>query len=135
MKTNNYLKITGILMIIGGALGIIVSIVALLGVAALAALGANSALLTVSSIVSIVGSVFELIAGIQGVKGAKDPAKGAKCVAWGIVIIVLEVLSQVLSVVAGGEFGVVSMIIGLVLPILYTIGAFKAKKELTAAAA
>ena len=130
MKGSNFLKVTGILMIIGGALSIILSIIAVLGVAALALLGASSGLLYVSAILAILSAVVQLIAGIKGAKNAKDPVKGSKCLAWGIVVIALSVVGQILSVAGGGGFDVVSLLVGLVVPVLYIIGAIQLKGEI-----
>lgn len=134
MKENKFLKITGILMIIGGALGILISIIGIASTPLVEAMGVDSGLLMVASIISIIGSIVELIAGIKGVKGAKDPAKGAKCVGWGITAIVIAIASEIITAVSGGDFSTSNLVIGLVIPVLYTIGAFKAKKAATAPA-
>ena len=127
---NGFLKVTGILMIIGGALGIVLGIIAIVGVAALALLGGNSGLLTISAILAIVSAIVQLIAGIKGVKGSNDAALGAKCFPWGIIVIVLTIIGQVLGLIGGSGFNVINWIVGLVIPVLYLIGAIKAKKEL-----
>ena len=80
MKANNFLKVTGILMIIGGAIGIIIGIIAVLGLGALAAMagagaGGIGALLVVSVILVLISPIIQLIAGILGVKNAAKPEK------------------------------------------------------------
>ena len=126
MKGSNFLKVTGILMIIGGALSIILCIIAIAGVALLlAALGseASPGLLYASLILALVGSVAELIAGIIGVKNCKNADKAQSCIIWGAIVVGLTVLSSIFGVVGGDKFDVVSLIIGLVITALY-ISAF-----------
>lgn len=131
MKGSNFLKVTGILMIIGGALSIILCIIAIAGVALLlAALGseASPGLLYASLILALVGSVAELIAGIIGVKNCKNADKAQSCIIWGAIVVGLTVLSSIFGVVGGDKFDVVSLIIGLVIPALYIWGAVLNKK-------
>ncbi len=135
-KSNGFLKVTGILMIIGGGLGLILGIIAVLGVGLLAAaLGAEAALglLTFAAILALVGSVVSLVAGIIGVANAAKPEKATVCIVFGILAAVLSVLGNVLTVAGGGNFSAMSLIIGLVLPVLYLIGAFQNKKRVVAA--
>ncbi|MBQ8975615.1 MAG: hypothetical protein IJ072_07855 [Oscillospiraceae bacterium] len=129
-KGSGFLKVCGILMIIGGALGIILSLTALAGVAALSALAETSGgMLTVACIVSLVSAVLELVAGIVGVANCKKPEKATACMVWGIIVAVLCVVGQIISVAAGGTFNVLSCIVGLVLPVLFIIGAALNKKS------
>ena len=83
MKGKGLLKVVGILMIIGGALSIIMSIIAIAGVGALTYLAdgdlssaqLNPTIIYTSCVVMILGSVAELIAGIIGVKNCTKPEK------------------------------------------------------------
>jgi len=133
-KGNTLLKVAGILMIIGGSIGLIVGIIAVLGVgilvAALNALGesANQGLLMFGAVLILLGAVIQFVAGIVGVKNAKKPEKAMVCIVFGILTVVVSLLSNVLTVVGGGDFSIVSLGIGLVLPALYLIGAFQNKK-------
>ncbi|NLX95845.1 MAG: hypothetical protein GXY83_06690 [Rhodopirellula sp.] len=127
-KSNGFLKVTGILMIIGGGLGIILGIIAVLGTSALvAAFGAevNLGLLTFAAILSLIGAAVSLAAGIVGVANAAKPAKAMVCIVFGILTAVFSVLGNVLTAAAGGSFSVVNLILGLALPVLYLIGAFQ----------
>ena len=131
-KGTGFLKVTGILMIIGGAVSIILSIIAALGIAALAYISdgtVSSALLYASVILMIVSAVAELVAGIIGVANCKKPEKAGSCIVWGIIVAVLSVAGTVLNSVDGGSFSAFSLILGLVLPALYIIGAAFNKKE------
>lgn len=127
-KGAGFLKVTGILMIIGGALGIILSIVAILGIAALTYLSSGESsmgLLYASGALLLVSAVAQLTAGIIGVKNCRNPEKSGTCIGWGIAVAVLCVAGTVLNSVAGGEFSVMSLLSGLVLPVLYVIGAVR----------
>lgn len=130
-KGAGFLKVTGILMIIGGALSLILAIVAILGIAALVYVSdgeLSSALLYASGALVLISAVAELVAGIIGVKNCKKPEKAGTCIGWGVVVAVLCVAGTVLNVVGGGEFSVVSLLLGLALPVLYIIGAAKNKQ-------
>ena len=129
MKGSKFLKVTGILMIVFGALALILSIVAAIGLAALAALDLNTWQYTSAVILMLVGSIFELIAGIVGVKNCNKPEKAGTCMVWGIIVIALSVLSNVLTLVGNPDnFSIVNLLTGLVIPVLYLIGAVMNKK-------
>lgn len=131
-KGTGFLKVTGILMIIGGAISVIMGIIAAIGVAALAYISdgtVSSALLYASVVLMIVSAVAELIAGIIGVANCKKPEKAVSCIVWGIIVAVLSVAGTILNSVGGGSFSAFSLILGLVLPVLYIIGAALSKKE------
>lgn len=130
MKGQKMLKVTSILMIIGGAIAIIAGIIAILGISALAALAGGTegmGPLYASTILVIVASVIQLIAGIKGVGACNAPQKAASCVKWGIVIAVLTVISIVLGLVGGGEFSITNLVLNLLLPGLYVYGAIQVK--------
>lgn len=133
-KGTGFLKVTGILMIVGGGISIIMGIIAALSVAALAYIagGDSSALLYASVVLMLISAVAELVAGIIGVVNCKKPEKAGVCIAWGIIVAVLSVAGTILNSVGGGTFSVFSLILGLVLPVLYIIGAVFNKKEHTA---
>lgn len=129
MKGSKFLKVTGILMIVFGALALILSIVAAIGLAALVALELNTWQYTVAVILMLVGSIFEMIAGIVGVKNCNKPEKAGTCMVWGIIVIALSVLSNVLTLVGNPDnFSIVNLLTGLVIPVLYLIGAVMNKK-------
>lgn len=131
-KGTGFLKVTGILMIIGGAISVILGIIAALGVAALVYISdgtVSSALLYTSVILMIVSAVAELVAGIIGVTNCKKPEKAGSCIVWGIIVAVLSVAGTILNSVGGGSFSAFSLILGLVLPVLYIIGAVFNKRE------
>lgn len=122
-KGSGFLKVTGILMIIGASVSIIMSIIVAIGVAALAVIGSARGMLYASTALMIVSAAAEMVTGILGVVNCKKPEKAKTCIAWGIIVAVLCVAGTVLSVAGDGDFNIVSLLIGLVLPVLYIIGA------------
>ena len=86
MKGQKILKVTSILMIIGGALSVILSIVAIIGIAAIAYIADGSVslgMLYASGALMVVSSVAELVAGIVGTANSKKAEK-AKHIYWPI---------------------------------------------------
>ena len=129
MKGRKFLKVTGILMIIGAAFGIIGGIIAMIGAGALAAVLETSAVgLMLASALILASAVFQLIAGIMGVKNCDKPEKAQACLVMGIIVAILSVAGNVISIVLGSDFNVFNYATGLVIPVLYIIGAAKNKE-------
>ena len=129
MKGRKFLKVTGILMIIGGAFGIIGGIVAMIGAGALAAVLETSAGgLMLASALILASAVFQLIAGIMGVKNCDKPEKAQSCLVMGVIVAILSVAGNIISNVLGSSFNILSYATGLVIPVLYIIGAVKNKE-------
>lgn len=130
MKGRKFLKVTGILMIIGGAFGIIGGIIALIGAGALAAVLETSAGgLMLASALILASAVFQLIAGIMGVKNCDKPEKAQSCLVMGIIVAILSVAGNVISNVLGSDFNIINYATGLIIPVLYIIGAVKNKES------
>ena len=129
MKGRKFLKVTGILMIIGGVFGIIGGIVAMIGAGALAAVLETSAGgLMLASALILASAVFQLIAGIMGVKNCDKPEKAQSCLVMGVIVAILSVAGNVISNILGSSFNILSYATGLIIPILYIIGAVKNKE-------
>lgn len=131
---NKLLHVCGILMIIGGAIAIITGIVSLAGAGVLVAVGEGEGVaafpLYAAIAISLVGGALELFAGIMGVKNCAAPDKAALCIVLGIAVIALCVISNALTLIAyPASFGILSVILGLVLPVLYLIGAVQLKNQ------
>ncbi len=130
---NKFLKICGILMIIGGIIGILGGIILLAGAGILSAVAeeadveVNAGLLTFASIFATISGVVSLIAGILGVKYAAIPEKANICIVFGVLVIVISVIGNVMGLIGGGEFQPLSLLTGLIVPVLYLIGAFQNK--------
>lgn len=124
------LKVIGILMIIFAGIAIVLECIAMAGVAAAASLGASTGMYWLALILGAVGAVLELVAGIIGVKNWNKPEKAQTCVILGIVIIAFQILSDIFTLVSYSQnFNVLSAVLGLVIPVLYLIGAFQLKKQ------
>lgn len=129
MKGSKFLKVTGILMIVSAAFGIIGGIIALIGAGALAAVLETSAGgLMLASALILVSAVFQLIAGIMGVKNCDKPEKAQSCMVIGVIVAILSVAGNVISNVLGSDFNIMNYATGLIIPILYIIGAAKNKE-------
>ena len=129
MKGRKFLKVTGILMIISAAFGIIGGIIALIGAGALAAVLETSAGgLMLASALILVSAIFQLIAGIMGVKNCDKPEKAQSCLVMGVIVAILSVAGNIISNVLGSDFNIFSYATGLVIPVLYIIGAVKNKE-------
>lgn len=130
MKGRKFLKVTGILMIIGGSIAIIAGIIAVIGASAMAVLLETSAGgLIFASVLTLVSAVIQLIAGIMGVKNSARPEKAQSCLVMGVLVALFSVAGNIMTVVLGSDFNVIGLITGLVLPVLYIIGAVLNKKE------
>ena len=129
MKGRKFLKVTGILMIISAAFGIIGGIVAMIGAGALAAVLETSAGgLMLASALILASAVFQLIAGIMGVKNCDKPEKAQSCLVMGVIVAILSVSGNIISNVLGSSFNILSYATGLIIPVLYIIGAVKNKE-------
>ena len=111
MKGQKFLKVTSILMIIGGVLAAITGLLALLGISALAAMAGSAegtGLLYASS-------------------ARSAPQKAGSCVKWGIIIVALSIVSMVIGLIARGSFSFTSLVLNLIVPGLYIYGAIQMK--------
>ena len=148
VQGSKLLKVSSILMIIGGIIGVVGSIImgltagvvqsvfqteefqqemAEAGVAA-SDLGTFKTVLLIALCVLIVSAIIDLVAGFIGKNNWNNPAKAT-------TMIILGVLSAVLSLIGNIMFSseegtqILSYIIGLLIPALYVIGAFQLKKQ------
>jgi hypothetical protein len=125
-----FLKLTAILMVIGGIIALVAGVFAILGVSALAALmgsAEGTGLLYSGSVLAVVTSVVEILAGAKGLKACRLPEKAGGCVILGIGIVGLSVISMAISVKGGGEFKIINLVVNLLVPVLYIFGAVKTK--------
>ena len=133
MEGKNFLKVTGILMIIGGAIAIITSVLSLITIITMIAVivyaGFSPLLAWITVILAFGGSILELIAGIMGVKYCDDPQKAKMLLGYGVIIVAICILNNIIGLIIGAGFSVVSLLVGLVIPILYIIGASKNMKS------
>lgn len=126
---SKFLKVTGILMIIFASIALIFSIIAIAGIGVLEAIGIPGGLLWVAGIISLLGAVAEFVAGIIGVKNWNKPEKANTCIGWGIAVVAMCIISNVFTLIGYADsFNWFSVVTGLVIPVLYLIGAFQNKK-------
>ena len=126
-----FLKVTSILMIIGGALSGITCLLGIAGVALLAAVADSHAaalLLYLALALALAAAVVEFIAGLKGLKTCKTGENADKCVVLGAVIAGITVLSTVINLAGGGKVNVTSILLSLVVPGLYIYGAIQEQK-------
>ena len=121
---STFLRVCGILMIIGAILSLVFAVLAVIVIRQPGS-GLNTPIHWVSVVLAFVGSAVELIAGILGVRNADRPEKAKTCIVCGVLVILMTLLSQVISAVSGGEVNFLNALTGLLVPILYVIGAFK----------
>ena len=130
--SNKLLKITGILMIISGAIGTGVGFLALLGIAvtgvAALSLGVSMGVLVLLTLLAIAGGIINLVAGILGVINASKPEKAKICIIFGILSLAVLLLGNIVDFVAGDGVNVLNLLKGVVLPALYLAGAFQNQK-------
>ncbi|MGN0434093.1 MAG: hypothetical protein ACI4EB_06105 [Bilifractor sp.] len=125
-----FLKVTSILMVIGGIIALLAGVFAILGVSALAALmgsAEGTGLLYAGSVLAVVTSAVEILAGAKGLKACRLPGKAGECVILGIAIVALSMISMAVSVKGGGEFKIINLVVNLLVPVLYILGAVKTK--------
>ncbi len=133
-----FLKVCGILMIIGGAIGTIFSgFVGMVGAAAVslneavggsAVTGVSSGGIIFACVLAIIAGVLELICGIIGVVNCDKPEKANTCFTWGLIVGVVAIISFIVGAINSG-FSIVSLITSLVLPVLFCFGALKNKQS------
>lgn len=137
LKGTTILKVTGILYIVFAALGILGGLLVIFGGGLLASgglqtgayLGAGfGSILAIAGIVTILGNVLGLVTGILGVKYCRRPDKAQICFVLGIVLTVFAAISLISSF-GNDSSSIVSGLIGLVLPVLYTLGAYWNKQS------
>ena len=115
--SQKYIKIIGILNIIGGAFYVLIGILGFLGKglvgneALVAEAGDSSAPVAVNVflIVMIVIGLFSLIVGILGVRAANDPSKIGPVFTLAVISLVISVIGLVGSIF-GGSFSIYSLI-------------------------
>lgn len=131
-KGSSFLKVTGILMIISASISLIVDIFSFFLGAAADALGASEIgnIFYLASVILLIDAVVEMVAGIMGVAFCKKPEKANGCLVMGIIVAALCVVGTIFNIVSGNEFGtstIFSLLLGLVIPVLYIVGAVKNK--------
>lgn len=145
-KGKTMLKVVGILYIIFSAISVVMGLIALAGGAILggavagaigdagaAGVAAGLGLVALlGALLILVDAALGLVAGILGVKNCDQPQKANVCFVLGVILVVLSAISLISTISSHGN--VFSGLIGLVLPILYTVGAYQVKSSAAAPA-
>lgn len=120
------LKVVSILMLIFSSIALIVLIISLAGSVVIASYNFGIGfILILALIISFASVIFEFIAAIIGLKFCGTPEKAGTLYGIGIALIVIAAVNIILNI-CSDSFSVGNLI-GLVLPILYTIGASQNK--------
>lgn len=126
------LKVTGIIMIVGASLMILLFIAGFaIGTFKSASDEATGGLYMLASLIGLAASVIQLVAGIMGAINWNKPEKAQPCVVMGIIIIVLALINVATTISINGfsTSGILNLLIGFILPGLYTYGALSLKKS------
>ena len=140
-KSNKFLKVTGILMIISGSIALLASFFLLIfGV--LLGMGAihhpssevikTAGLVETGVVLAIVGSIVQFIAGVSGVKNAKNPEKATNLIVLGALTVLFYLGNQLFNFIGGGNhtyLDYVSILLGMVVPAFYILGAVQLKAK------
>lgn len=142
MKGASFLKVTGILMIIGAVLRFIDVLLSLFGIGNIAAqIGSEMvAIYLFTLIINLAGSIIELIAGIKGVQYSNFTDTKGSCLFWGCAVIIYCILSIIFNSVinisdvslSSRQVGLLTAgtgIIRLIIPGLYVYGAYQNKNS------
>lgn len=138
------LQVVGILLVIFGVLSFLMSLISIatLGMMegevgdimeqSLAATGITMEAYKISIYLSAVASVLNLIIGIIGIVNCNKIKRANICFVCGIILLIWQLGNDVYAAVTTGISGltIISMIIGLVLPVLYFWGAVKNRQAL-----
>ncbi len=119
-----FVKIVGILMIIFGGIGVLVSLAAV--AAASAAAYFVGASIYIPVVIAVAGAGLQLATGILAVKNSNKPEKAKLLLILAIVMIGINVLAQITSItMLYAEFNLLNLLMGCVMPVLLIIGANK----------
>lgn len=139
------LQVVGIILVVIGVLTLLVSLIniAVLGMTgsgevgeimeqSLAATGVTMADYKASVYIMTAGALINLVIGIIGIANCNKIQKAGICFVCGIILIVWQLGTDVYSAVTSGitGMGIINIIIGLILPLLYFWGALKNRQAM-----
>ncbi|MDD6920615.1 MAG: hypothetical protein PUI85_05325 [Eubacteriales bacterium] len=123
-----YLKVVGIIMIVFAVITGVVNVIALPSLLSLAAFIGAGGMVYLAIVLTFVIIILQLVAGIYGVQYCAKPEKADFCMKFGIAIIVLIIVNNIVGLSIGLDFKPLTMALGLILPALYIYGATLNKK-------
>ena len=139
------LQVVGIILVVIGVLALLVSLIniAVLGMTgsgevgeimeqSLATTGVTMADYKASVYIMTAGALINLVIGIIGIANCNKIQKAGICFVCGIILIVWQLGTNVYSAVTSGitGMGIINIIIGLILPLLYFWGALKNRQAM-----
>ncbi len=139
------LQVVGIILVVIGVLALLVSLIniAVLGMTgsgevgeimeqSLATTGVTMADYKASVYIMTAGALINLVIGIIGIANCNKIQKAGICFVCGIILIVWQLGTDVYSAVTSGitGMGIINIIIGLILPLLYFWGALKNRQAM-----
>ena len=139
------LQVVGIILVVIGVLTLLVSLInmAVLGMTgsgevgeimeqSLATTGVTMADYKASVYIMTAGALINLVIGIIGIANCNKIQKAGICFVCGIILIVWQLGTNVYSAVTSGitGMGIINIIIGLILPLLYFWGALKNRQAM-----
>ena len=139
------LQVVGIILVVIGVLALLVSLIniAVLGMTgsgevgeimeqSLATTGVTMADYKASVYIMTAGALLNLVIGIIGIANCNKIQKAGICFVCGIILIVWQLGTDVYSAVTSGitGMGIINIIIGLILPLLYFWGALKNRQAM-----
>ena len=134
MQKSTVLMVVSIIMIVFGAIALLTAVPLLLAAVAAFALSVafgsvfGAILAVVAGILSLAISLIELLAGIFGIMNYQKPEKADSLRKVGMILIGLQLIGLVFSLISSFSFGTIIFgAIGLVLPVLYYMGANELK--------
>ncbi len=129
-KGSALLKTCSILMIIGACFSLFGFLLILVGLTALGA-GFFAAIALVFMFVGLCSGLVQLVAGILGLKNWNRPEKAQLCLILGVITTVLSAANVIYSITGAQDTLtaiLLSLLAGVVVPVLYSIGAFQLGK-------
>ncbi len=120
MKT--FLRITSILMIIGGAVSIALTLLELFFSVAIVSIGGNGTWLILYPVFAIIASISELVAGIFGIRACKKNQIWFPAVLMGLITIGLNVAVILIAMFPLAVFiPWFTWVLSLIIPVLFTL--------------
>ncbi len=132
---NKMLKVVGVLMIIFGGLGVLLSGFAFLGLSmfmdTIKASGeiVDETIVYGSLAIGIVYAILQLATGIIAVINYQEPEKAKLIIILGFILVAINIISTIM-VLSYEETNILSILISFVLPTLLIIAGFNGKKAL-----
>lgn len=131
-KGKKLLKVSGILFVIEGVIGVLAYglMTLLLGMETLIEKSTAGGTVTAIAVLYLVASVISLVAGILGVKKGGEKASASKCLVWGVLNLVVVLAASIWSY--AGEGATLAHFVytaaSLIIPSLYIAGAYMNKE-------